>query len=39
MFWMFLMWNFVGCSYMRHVKRLEAPEKEHWAALRVTKAF
>ena len=35
MLWMFLMWNFVGCSYMRHVKRLEEPEKKHWAALRV----
>ena len=35
MLWMFWIWNMVGCSYMRHVKRLEAPEKDHWAALRV----
>ena len=35
MLWMFFIWNFVGCSYMRHVKRLEEPEKKHWAALRV----
>ena len=35
MLWMFLVSNIIGCSYMRHVKRLEAPEKDHWAALRV----
>jgi hypothetical protein len=35
MFWMFLVWNVIGCSHMRHVKRLETPEKNHWSALRV----
>ena len=32
---MFLVSNIIGCSYTRHIKRLEAPEKDHWAALRV----
>ena len=36
MFWMVLTGLMMqGCSYMRHVKRLEEPEKEHWYALKV----
>ena len=35
MLWMFLVSNIIGCSYTRHIKRLEAPEQDHWAALRV----
>ena len=36
MFWFFWVGMLIGgCSYKRHIKRLEAAEKDHWAALRV----
>ena len=36
MFWLFWAGMLIGgCSYKRHIKRLESAEKDHYAALRV----